>query len=168
MIKKILIAAIVAIPMCLSAQTLKFGTVNTQQIFEAMPEKSQAETTLNEISKKYQDEFDVLNNEGQKKYTEFQALDENTPQSIKERRIQEMQEIQAKIEEFQKMATQDIQKQQEQLLAPIMQKIQQAVQSVGSENGYTFIFEMSPALILYAGATAEDVTSLVKTKLGLK
>ena len=167
MIKKILIAAIVALPMCLSAQTLKFGTVNTQQVFELMPEKAEAETKLQEISKKYQEEYDVLNNEGQKKFTEFQALGEDTPQSIKERRIQDMQEIQSKIEEFQKMATQDIQKQQEQLLAPIMQKIQQAVQAVGSENGYTFIFELTPS-ILYTGATAEDVTPLVKTKLGLK
>ena len=30
MIKKLLLAALVALPMCISAQTLKFGTVNSQ------------------------------------------------------------------------------------------------------------------------------------------
>ena len=66
------------------------------------------------------------------------------------------------------MAAQDIQKQQETLLAPITDKIQKAIQAVGAENGFTFIYDLSIPAILYSGNGAEDVTPLVKTKLGIK
>ncbi|MEG0253886.1 MAG: OmpH family outer membrane protein, partial [Muribaculaceae bacterium] len=97
MIKKLLLTALIAVPMCLCAQTLKFGNVNSQQIFETMPEKAVAEKTLVEVSKKYEDEYKKLQEEFTKKYTDFQALDAATPQSIKDRRMQELQENQTKI-----------------------------------------------------------------------
>ena len=170
MIRKILLAVLVALPLCVSAQTAKFGTVNTQEIFSVMPEKTTAENTLAEVSKKYEAEFAKLQEEFNKKYTEFQALekDASTPTTIKERRMQELQENQRKIENFQQMAQQDLSKQQETLIAPISEKIRQAIRAVGKENGFTFIFDLSIPSVAYSGDNAQDVTPLVKAKLGLK
>ena len=168
MMKRLFLAALVALPMCLAAQTLKFGTINTQEIFNLMPDKVTAETTLKSVSEKYQAEYKKLQEEFETKYKEFQALDANTLQSIKDSRLRELQENQQKIENFQQMAAQDIQKQQETLLAPITDKIQKAIQAVGAENGFTFIYDLSIPAILYSGNGAEDVTPLVKTKLGIK
>ena len=168
MMKRLFLAALVALPMCLAAQTLKFGTINTQEIFNLMPDMVTAETTLKSVSEKYQAEYKKLQEEFEKKYKEFQALDANTLQSIKDSRLRELQENQQKIENFQQMAAQDIQKQQETLLAPITDKIQKAIQAVGAENGFTFIYDLSIPAILYSGNGAEDVTPLVKTKLGIK
>lgn len=167
MIKKLLVAALVAVPMCLSAQSLKFGTVNTQEIFEAMPDKAAAEETLKTVQDKYQAEFDKLNEEFQKKYKEFQELPEDTPQSIKDSRMQELSENNQKIQNFQQVAAQDLQKQQEALIAPISAKIQSAIQAVGQEGGYTFIYDLSIPTIVYIGAGADDLTSQVKAKLGI-
>lgn len=168
MIKKLLLAVCVALPMCVSAQALKFGTVNSQQLFELMPEKAVAEKTLTDASKKYEDEFKNLQDEFNKKYTEFQGLAKDTPQSIKDRRMQELQENQTKIQNFQQMAANDLQKQQDALLAPITQKLQQAIQAVGKENGFTFIFDTSIPSTIYSGAPSIDVAPLVKQKLNLK
>ncbi len=168
MIKKLLLAALIAVPMCLSAQALKFGNVNSQKIFEIMPEKATAEKTLVEVSKKYEDEFKKLQEEFNKKYTDFQALAADTPQSIKDRRMQELQENQTKIQNFQQMASQDIQKQQETLLAPISDKLQKAIQAVGAEGNFTYIFDTSIPAVVYSGAPSEDITPLVKAKLGIK
>ena len=132
MIKKLILAAFLALPMCIAAQTLKFGTVNTQEIFNLMPDKVTAENTLKGVSEKYEAEFKKLQEEFNKKYTEFQALDENTPQSIKDSRARELQENSQKIQNFQQMAQQDLAKQQETLLAPISEKIQKAIQAVGA------------------------------------
>ncbi len=168
MIKRFLLAALVALPMCVAAQTLKFGTVNSQEIFNLMPDKATAESTLQSVSEKYQTEFTNLQQEFEKKYKEFQELDPTTPQSIKDRRMQELQENQQKIQNFQQMAAQDLQKQQETLLAPITDKIQKAIQAVGAEGGYTFIYDLSIPAVVYSGAGAEDVTPQVKAKLGIK
>lgn len=170
MIKKLLLAAFIALPLCVSAQAAKFGHVNTQQVFELMPEKATAESTLAEVSKKYEDEYKKLQEEFNNKYTEYQTLaqDKNTPQSIIDRRMQELQESSQKIQSFQEMASQDLQKQQETLLAPISQKLQAAIQEVGVDNDYTYIFDLSMPMIVYTGASADDVTPLVKAKLGIK
>ena len=55
-------------------QALKFGTVNSQEIFMLMPEKATAEQTLQDINKKYEDEFVKIQEEFTKKYKEHWAI----------------------------------------------------------------------------------------------
>ena len=168
MFKKLVIVLVCALPLSMSAQSFKFGTVNSQEIFNMMPEKAAAEKTLQDVNKKYEDEFMKIQEEFTKKYKEFQAMGDTVPETIKMRRAQEVQDSQNRIESFREMATADIQKQQEKLLAPISQKLQEAIRSVGAENKFTFIFDLAYPGVLYNGAPSEDVTPLVKAKLGLK
>ena len=170
MLKKILLAVLVAAPLCLSAQTLKFGTVNSQEIFNVMPEKATAENTLKTASDKYQTELKNLQDAFQKKMTDYetQEKDPKTPQAVKDRHQQELQADYQKIQNFSQTASQDMQKQQETLLSPITQKLQNAIQAVGAEGGYAFIFDLSIPSSVYHGTGAEDVTAKVKAKLGIK
>ncbi len=166
MLKKTLIAILIALP--LSALAQKFGVVDVQAVFSLMPETTAAQAQFTEASKKYEDEFAKLNEEMEKKVAEFQTLqkDTTTPETIKERRLQEMQELDQKIQQFRNTVTMDLQRQQEQLMAPIQQKIQDAIKAVGQEGNYTFIFENT--MPLYTGVAVEDVTPALKAKLGIK
>ena len=165
MIKKLLFAIMLALPMMGFAQS-KFGVINSQTLMENMPEMKDVQTQLETASKKYEDEFKGLQDEFQKKYTELQSMEESTPQTIKDRRMQEVRDLSEKIEQFRATAPQDLQRQQEQLIAPIQQKVMTAIQSVGDEGSFTFIFENQ--IPVYVGKDAVDVTPLVKTKLGIK
>ena len=154
----------IALPMSVFAQ--KFGVVNTNQLMESLPEIKTINEQMEAATKKYEDEFAKLQEEFNKKYQEFQALEESTPQTIKERRMQEMQELDSKIQKFRETAMQDLQRQQQQLMAPVQENVVKAIQSVGAEGGFTFIFEnMMP---VYVGTDVTDVTPLVKTRLGIK
>lgn len=164
MIKKILLALVIAFPTMAFAQ--KFGVITTDQLIQSLPEMKEVQTTLEASSKKYEDEFKNLQDEMQKKYTEFQSLEETTPSTIKDRRLQEMQELDQKIQQFRQTASEDLQRQQQQLMAPIEQKVTDAIKAVGQEGSYTFIFQ--DGMALFAGSTVEDVTPAVKAKLGLK
>ncbi|MBR1881645.1 MAG: OmpH family outer membrane protein [Muribaculaceae bacterium] len=170
MFKKLLLAVLVAAPMCLAAQTAKFGYVNTQEIFNVMPEKATAENTLKTVGEKYETEFKNLQTAFQKKMEDYekQEQDASTPQAIKDRHQQELQEDYNKIQNFQQTASQDLQRQQETLLAPISQKLQDAIKAVGAEGGFTFIFDTSIPAIIYQGSGAEDISAKVKAKLGIK
>ena len=53
-------------------------------------------------------------------------------------------------------------------MGPIQQKIQQAVESVGREGNYSLIQMYDPQLTLYYASPVEDITSVVKAKLGVK
>lgn len=167
MFKKILLAMAVALP--LSAMAQKFGVVDIDQIYVAMPETAAMQTQLEETSKKYEAEFQKLQEEVNKLYTDYQTIqnDPNTPESIKERRIQEIQERAQKVDQFRATAQQDLQRLQETLMAPIQQKFADAVKAVGAEGNFTFIYPNEQGLLLYIGNDVENVTPLVRTKLGI-
>lgn len=168
MLKKILVAALLAIPMLLSAQTIKIGVVDTQLLMRELPAFKEAQTKIDAVAKKYDEEYNNLRAEAAKKYEEYQTLmnDANTPQAVKERRAKEIDEFSQKLAEFEQMAQTDLQKQQQEIMAPIINNVQQAIQSIGKEGSYTIIQEMTG--LLYYGAPAEDITPQVKARLGIK
>ncbi len=168
MLKKILLAVLVAAPMCLMAQAPKFGYVNPLEIFNVMPERATAENTLKTAADKFDTEAKNLQDAFQKKVADYeaQAKDPSTPDAIKQRHEEELQNEYQKIMNFQQTAQQELSKQQEQLLAPIQQKLQDAIKAVGAEGGYTFIYDSSS--LLYTGNGAEDISAKVKAKLGIK
>lgn len=165
MIKKFLLAVMLAIPTLGFAQA-KFGIVDTQNIIQDLPDMKEAQAQIEAASNKLQEEFKLLQDEFNKLFEEYQALGEETPETIRQRRQNDLQEKSQKIQQFQMNAEQDLQRQSEQLYAPISQKIQNAIQAVGQENNYTMIFERG--LPLYVGTDVVDITALVRTKLGLK
>ncbi|MDE6370007.1 MAG: OmpH family outer membrane protein [Duncaniella sp.] len=164
MFKKLLLAIMIALPMSVFAQ--KFAIINTQALVESMPEIKTVQEQMEASNKKYQDEFDNLTAELKKKYDEFQALDPNTLQTIKERRMTEIQELEAKIQQFREAAAQDLQRQNAQLMAPIQEKVIKAIQAVGQEGAYTFVFENN--MPIYSGTDVTDITETVKARLGVK
>ena len=164
MFKKLLLAVMVALPAMAFAQ--KFGVIETETIMANLPEMKEVQTQLQAAGQKYETEFKNLQDEMQKKYTEFQQMDESTPKTIQERRIQEIQDLDQKIQQFRQTASEDLQRQQEQLIAPVRQKVFTAIQSVGAEGNFTFIFEN--VVPLHTGSDVVDVTPLVKAKLGIQ
>lgn len=165
MIKKVLLAIMIAVPSMLFAQG-KFGVVNTQELMTSMPEMAEVQAKIEAASKTYETEFANLQEEFNKKYEEFQKLDDSTPQTIRERRFQEIQESGQKIEQFRETAQQDLQRQQQTLMQPIQERVITAIKAVGDEGSFTMLFEnMVP---IYTGADVVDATPLVKAKLGIK
>ncbi|MCH5232783.1 MAG: OmpH family outer membrane protein [Muribaculaceae bacterium] len=168
MIKKILLAAALALPMLASAQTLKIGIVDVDEIFQKMPDTDEAQNKLAEVSKKYEDEYGKLQDEMKRRYDEIQAMPEDELPTIRERKLRDFQEYQQKVAQFEQSAGQELQKVQQDLISPIYQKINNAVQSVGQEGGYSLIEAKVSQLVLYYGNPVEDITNLVKAKLGIK
>lgn len=166
MLKKIILATLVAIPMLLSAQTVKIGVVDTQAIARELPAFKEVEAKLAEIGKKYEAEYAKLRTEAQAKYEEFQNMPKDTPQAVQDRRAKELDDFSKKLAEFEQMAQNDMVKQQQELTQPVITSVQQAIQSIGKEGNYTMIQEA--AGLLYYGAPAEDITPQVKARLGIK
>ena len=167
MFKKFLLAIALTLPLSVMAQ--KFGIVDADQIIQAMPETTAAQSQLEETSKKYETENQKLQEELNKLSTDFQTIqnDPNTPESIKERRSQEIQERYQKFEQFQATASQELARLRESLMTPITQKLMEAVKAVGAEGSFTFVFINEPNLMVYVGTDVVNVTAEVRKKLGL-
>ena len=157
--KKLIVLLLMILPLGAIAQEVKIAFVKTQEVFMAMPEVSGMEKQMADLNEKYRVELK------QKKYSDFVAQQDSLTENIKLRRMQEIQDIQERMDNFVQVAQQDVQKKQQELLQPIQQKLHEAIQKVGEEKGYTYIID--PAALLYTGTNAVDATPFVRTKLGL-
>lgn len=170
MFKKIILAVALMLPVFgASAQsTVKIGLVDTAAIIQVLPDTEQAQKKVADTSKKYEDEYAKLNEEFKRMYDEFNAMSPDELPAIKERKTRELQDYTAKIQQFEQTAQQDLARMQQELLAPIFQKVRDAVESVGKEGNYSLIEDFNPQTTLYYAAPVEDITSQVKAKLGVK
>lgn len=165
MIKKLFLLAALILPLCASAQTLKIGLVDVNGIISKMPETTAAQNTISEMQKKYQAEFQKIEEEFQRQYEEFQNMKEDELPAIKERKARQLQETQQKADAYQQNVIQDLQKEQERLMTPIMQKVRSAIESVGQEKKFNLIQDITQQI--YFSAPVEDITQEVMQKLGL-
>ena len=162
--KKVIIAMMLMLPMAISAQ--KFGHVNTQELFAMMPEVNKVRLTMDTINNQYENQLASMNEEFQRKYQDYMAQEATMADAIKQIRQQELQEMQQRIQLFYQTAEQDIQKKQQELLAPVHEKMTKAIKAVGDREGYTYIFDS--AAMVHIGADATDVMPAVKRELGIQ
>ena len=155
--KKLIVLLLMILPLGAIAQEVKIAFVKTQEVF--------MEKQMADLNEKYRVELKQMQDEYQKKYSDFVAQQDSLTENIKLRRMQEIQDIQERMDNFVQVAQQDVQKKQQELLQPIQQKLHEAIQKVGEEKGYTYIID--PAALLYTGTNAVDATPFVRTKLGL-
>lgn len=162
--KKIILAFALMLPMAINAQ--KFGHVNTQELFTQMPEVAAVKLQMDTIQTQYENQLSMMSEEYQKKIQDYQAQEATMADAIKQIRQQELQEMQQRIQLFYQTAEQDIQKKQQELLAPVHEKMSKAIQAVGQKEGYTYIFDS--AAMVYIAETAIDAMPAVKKELGIK
>ncbi|MBQ2067421.1 MAG: OmpH family outer membrane protein [Paludibacteraceae bacterium] len=162
--KKIIIAMMLVLPLAVSAQ--KFGHINTQELFAQMPEVNQVKLKMDTIQSQYESQLASMNEEFQKKVQDYQAQEATMADAIKQIRQQELQEMQQRIQLFYQTAEQDITRKQQELLAPVHEKMTKAIKAVGEREGYTYIFDS--AAMVHVGADAIDATPAVKKELGIK
>ena len=168
MLKKLLLVAAVLLPMLASAQTLKIGIVDTQELIAKMPDTAAAQKQLEDVSKKYQDEYAKLTEEMKRLVDEYQQMKEDELPAIKERKTRELSDYQQKLQQFEQTADQDLQKMQYDLMSPVLQKIRTAIEAVGKEGGYSLVQNKDAQIILYYESPVVDITNDVKAKLGIQ
>ena len=109
------------------------------------------------------------NEEFQKKYQEFLAQADSLPKNIAEKTSERScKDMAQRQEQFQQEAYQSMQKAQQDAMAPIYKKLDEAIQAVGKTEGVVYIFDLARTPIPFVGAQSVDVTAKVKTQLGIK
>jgi len=167
--KKFLMMAIALMPLVLLAQA-RIGIVNSQELFNLMPEKASAEAQLKVLSDRYHTEYLLLQREFDKKYADYQAVaaDATMPEAIKERRVQELQESDKKMRDFQQRTSDDITARREALTKPITDKIQAAIRTAGEQGALDLVLDTAVTPVAYTGPNTIDLMPVVKKLLGLE
>ena len=156
----------------LSAKT--FGSqsgvayVNTLEIINSLPDKASATERLTALSDNYKQELQIMQNEYNKKYSDFITYQETLAESIKLRRMQELTDLENRIQNFTNLAQQDLEEHEQQLLEPIREKVKDAIKAVGIEQNFTVIYDLDDTGIVFVTPNAVDANQLVKSKLGTR
>ena len=168
LIKIFILTVIVAFAGKVSAQELKFGHINIQKLVTELPEKKAADAQLQAEAAKLQDQLKVMSEDLDKKYTTYLAQRDSLPDLIRATKEKEIQDLDTRIKQYNQMAQQTLAQKEQQLLQPIMQKVQNAITEVGQEQGLIYIFDVSSQVVLYHSDQSIDCEPLVKAKLGIQ
>lgn len=171
MLKKIALVILLALPMGVFAQNLKFGHINAQEIITVMPEFTKAQKDIQTLEQQLTTELQRTQEEFNKKYQEFQQAisKDSLPANIAERRQKELQDMAQRQEQFQQEATQQMQKAQNDAMVPIYKKLDDAIKAVGAAEGVIYIFDVARTPIPYINESMSvNLTSKVKAHLGIK
>ena len=146
----------------------KVGYVDSQALISEMPAVKEANAEIETLKSQMQKKGQAMVTALETKIKDLQGKESRGELS----RVQietesaNLQAEQKKIADFEQNSQQQIFKKSEELLGPIQDKIQAAIDQVAKEKGYTYIFDASMGILLYADPTT-DVTPLVKAKLGM-
>ncbi|MCK4700395.1 MAG: OmpH family outer membrane protein [Bacteroidales bacterium] len=151
-----------------NAQNFKFGHVNSQELLSLMPERDSAQAKIQQYAKDLEGELEIMNVEYNNKLNDYIEKQDVLTPLVKKTKEQELNEFQNRIQDFSANAQQELQQQEAQLIQPIIQKAEKAINDVGKENGYIYIFDLSRGTIIYFSEQSEDVLPLVLKKLGLE
>jgi outer membrane protein len=151
------------------AQTVKFAHINSDELIKSMPEYDSAMAKLEKTRKDLVNALEIMQVELNNKYEKYNKESKTLTDLVRQSREQELQDLQARIQEFQTNAQQQLQEQQTTLTQPIFTKVDKAIKDVGKEGGFIYVFDVAKGQVLYFDDTkSTNVLALVKTKLGVK
>jgi outer membrane protein len=144
----------------------KIGYTNVDYVISKLPEakvmQNQIEVTKAQLDKALGETY----KEAQEKYEAYQKNGPQMTDVIRADKEKELQNLQTRITEMQNNAQQSLQAKQQQLLEPILTKVNNAIQEVGKESGFLFILNMDAGqgttpIILFAASEENNATNLI-------
>ncbi len=149
------------------AQSTKLGHIDRQKLMLMLPERKDAETKMQAFAKTLDERLKAMGAEYEAKVADAQARAEAMTQTEKEVAVREIGELEQRIQAAQQKAQEDLAKQEEELLKPMVDRTNAAIAEVAAANNFSYIFDVSTGLVLYYDK-GEDIMALVKTKLGVQ
>jgi len=168
--KKFTILAALLVMSITLAQAQKYGHLNFGNLISRMPETTAADAEL----KTYQEQLVA---KGEEMAANFQAEATKFVQAAQagnlspQQQQTQQQALEAKQKEiaaYEQEVIQKVQTKRAELLGPIVQKAEEAVQAIAKENGYVMVFDTSEFNAILFAKDADDLYQLVAARLGIK
>jgi outer membrane protein len=152
-----------------AAQNFKFGHINSDELFSIMPERDTIISQMEALRTELQNELELMHVEYNNKLNDYTNQAEQLSDLVRQTKEEELVGLNQRITNFQQSADQQLQSKQIELMQPVIQKAEKAIQDVAREEGFTYIFDLSRGPIIYFDETkSEDILEKVKTKLGIE
>ncbi len=150
----------------LSAQALKFGHIDFQQVLQTMPERMDAEKALTKLAADLQTEMTKIQKELTDKSKEFIAQQNTLTGAVRVAKEDEINSLNQRVQNFPQKAQENISSEEARRMQPIVEKLNKAIADVAKEKGLLYVFDIKS--VLYHSDQSIDISAPVKVKLGIK
>lgn len=154
-------------------QDVKVGYTNAELILAYMPEARSMEQSLATFQKKLAEALQTKEQYLQQKYQEYIELKERGSLSEEDgkRRETELMQLDNEVKKLAQESEQKLVMRQQELMKPILEKLQNAIDKVAEANGLTYIMNQTTSAgvstILY-GPKENDMTEAIMKELGIQ
>ena len=163
-LKTLAIALVLIITTQVSAQS-KTAHIDVKGLMTNMPEMKTAQASLQTIQDTYDKEYKGMVQEYQTKLQKYEQEAPTAGEAVNDTRSKEMQAMGQRIQEFQQSASKQLQQKELELLKPIMEKAQAAIQKVATAKGFDYVLDATEGSGLLV-AKGTDLLADVKKELG--
>ena len=168
LLKVVTLVVLIAVAAGAHAQkATKIGHVDFAKVLEQMPGQDTVKTVMEKYVQSLQGELQTMQSELELKNADYQKNAATMSNIIKKKKKKEMMDLQDRIQAFQQSAQKELSDKQTELITPFVNKAKQAIKDVAKEGGFAYILNGVEDILLYSEG-GEDVTPLVKKKLGIK
>ncbi|MCK9202998.1 MAG: OmpH family outer membrane protein [Bacteroidales bacterium] len=167
--KKLIITMVTVFFMVTLAQAQKFAYVDTEYILDNIPEFTEAQAQLDEISSVWQKEIDTKFTEVDKMYKDYQVQSVLLPDDMKKKKEQEIVDKEKEAKNLQRTRfgkDGDLFKKRQELVKPIQEKIYNAIQEIATNSNYAIIFDKGGSLTMMYANPKYDISDEVLDNLG--
>lgn len=146
----------------------KIGYIDSDTIFDELPEARDANQRLDALIQEWQTELNKLDSEWKAKYDEYEKrkliMTEQTRVDFEQELIQLEQQI-ADYRQKKFGTNGELFQKQDELMRPVQNKIFNAITEVAEEEDLDFVFDRSGDLLLLYARERHDITQKVLAKL---
>ena len=158
-------------PRATAATPLKIGYTSMDYLLQNLPDAKDIQNKLTIQRTQLENESNRMKKEFEDKYKAYEAGQAQMSEVIRADREKELQNLQTRFQEFGRTAETTLQQKQSQLVGPVLQKIQQNVDAVARENGYSHVFNLDAgagtAVILLYAPEDGNISDMVLKKMGV-
>lgn len=163
--KKLIVAAVLALGFLGASAQTKIGYVNTDEVIAAMPETDKANTELKEFQESLGNQYNDLEAEANEKSAKFIKDSATLSASMKEIKRNEIIKLYQRIQNYNTEAQETAKQEAQKKFAPIQQKAMDAINAVAKKSGYAYVLDINSVLV---GPPGDNILALVKKELGIK
>ena len=167
--KKIFLLSLCCLASLLMANAQKFALIDMEYIMENIPAYQEANKVLNTASQKYQNTIEAKAKEAETLYLAYQKASASLSAS---QRTQKEEAIVAKEREVAELRNKyfgpegEMAQKEEALIAPIQNRIYEAVKQISIQKGYDAVIDRASATSIIFASPRIDISNEVLSKLG--
>ena len=166
--KKIIALSCLFFLCAFAGQAQKFALIDMEYILKNIPAYEMTNEQLSQVSKKWQNEVDALQQEAQNMYKTYQSDLVFLSAEMKSKREEEIVQKEQEAQDLKRKyfgPEGELYKKRESLMKPIQDEIYNAVKEISEDKGYQMVMDRASMNIIFASPKI-DISNEVLIKLG--